>query len=596
MAYKFQLGSAILSGSVVAEGSGEFHSQISIGNAEMNETDLEKLDGISNGTIAANKAIVVDGNLDASGFRHFTGTGDVTAGGSFIIGSADLDETDMEKLDGITNGTVAAAKAVVVDNNKDISSFRNVTATRFIGEHSGSVSGAVLQGGMLNIGGGGISTQGNIEGQAGTFTTLSASSTLSVGGTVRLDGAIGATLVASADSIYFFDATDNLMKKESAVNYAATLAGGNGIDASAGVLFLDLNELVATTVDVGADSIAVIDANAGGGSRKESIADMAALQAGTGIDAASGVFSTSAAQTGITSLLATDIKIGEDDQTKIDFETPDEIHFYAANSEQVYVANGIFGPESDSAVDLGSTGVRWANAYVDSLTTTANVIVGGDLTVNGTTTTVNSTTINISSSFTFEGPADAHETILNAGTPVADSELFLPQLPSGQYHLAALADAPTAASSAVTAAELAILDGNTAASSFTIADGDQMIINDGGNGGTLVQATMSSLKTYMTHEAVLKKVAGQTLIVGVNYFDDFGSDGEDAVTLPQSSDMVVGQRIKVKAPSDCSATRYLVINTQATAQKIDGVNSIKLESPHAAVELVYVDLNHFKVF
>ena len=44
-----------------------------------------------------------------------------------------------------------------------------------------------------------------------------------------------------------------------------------------------------------------------------------------------------AAQTAITSLLATDIKIGEDDQTKIDFETADEIHFYAANAEQVFV-------------------------------------------------------------------------------------------------------------------------------------------------------------------------------------------------------------------------------------------------------------------
>ena len=45
-----------------------------------------------------------------------------------------------------------------------------------------------------------------------------------------------------------------------------------------------------------------------------------------------------AAQTTITSLLATDIKIGEDDQTKIDFETADEIHFYAANAEQVFVS------------------------------------------------------------------------------------------------------------------------------------------------------------------------------------------------------------------------------------------------------------------
>ena len=98
-----------------------------------------------------------------------------------------------------------------------------------------------------------------------------------------------------------------------------------------------------------------------------------------------------AAQTAITSILATDIKIGEDNETKIDFETADEIHFYAANAEQVYVADGIFGPQTDSDVDLGSTSVRWKDAFVDSLTTTGAITVGGDLTVNGTTTTVATT-------------------------------------------------------------------------------------------------------------------------------------------------------------------------------------------------------------
>mgnify|MGYP003643264538 CR=1 FL=1 len=59
-------------------------------------------------------------------------TGAVTASTSFVIGSADLNETDLEKLDGITNGTVAANKAVVVDGNKDIGDFRNLTAVAVI--------------------------------------------------------------------------------------------------------------------------------------------------------------------------------------------------------------------------------------------------------------------------------------------------------------------------------------------------------------------------------------------------------------------------------------------------------------------------------
>jgi hypothetical protein len=90
--------------------------------------------------------------------------------------------------------------------------------------------------------------------------------------------------------------------------------------------------------------------------------------------------------TTIDSLLNTDIKIGEDDQTKIDFETADEIHFYAANVEQVYLGDNIFGPQSDNDVDLGASGVEWKDAYFDGTVTadaglfdTLGVITAKDL-------------------------------------------------------------------------------------------------------------------------------------------------------------------------------------------------------------------------
>ena len=78
-------------------------------------------------------------------------------------------------------------------------------------------------------------------------------------------------------------------------------------------------------------------------------------------------FALAAAQTTITSILATDLKIGEDDQTKIDFETADEIHFYASNAEQVYVADGILGPQTDNDVDLGASGVEYKDLYIDGV-------------------------------------------------------------------------------------------------------------------------------------------------------------------------------------------------------------------------------------
>jgi hypothetical protein len=79
------------------------------------------------------------------------------------------------------------------------------------------------------------------------------------------------------------------------------------------------------------------------------------------------------AVTGITSLLATDIKIGEDDETKIDFEDANEIHFYAANVHQVKLVDNAFTPAADSDVDLGGTSTFWKDAYIDSITTSGNV-------------------------------------------------------------------------------------------------------------------------------------------------------------------------------------------------------------------------------
>jgi hypothetical protein len=76
----------------------------------------------------------VDGTLQVSGASTLVGnvssSGSITAGTSFIIGGADLNETDLEKLDGITDGTAAANKALVLDASQDITSGVNVfTAT-----------------------------------------------------------------------------------------------------------------------------------------------------------------------------------------------------------------------------------------------------------------------------------------------------------------------------------------------------------------------------------------------------------------------------------------------------------------------------------
>ena len=71
-------------------------------------------------------------------------------------------------------------------------------------------------------------------------------------------------------------------------------------------------------------------------------------------------FSINASQTGITSLLATDIVIGEDAETKIDFETANEIHFDTNNAERLVI------DDSDS-VTLGQ-GMNFGTLHVDVAT------------------------------------------------------------------------------------------------------------------------------------------------------------------------------------------------------------------------------------
>jgi len=103
-----------------------------------------------------------------------------------------------------------------------------------------------------------------------------------------------------------------------------------------------------------------------------------------------------AAQTGITSLLATDIKIGEDDETKIDFETANEIHFFADNVSLVSLTNANSGdavltvPTADKNFTIagtdGSSGVTALDidmALAGKATFSGDVVVTGDLTVTG---------------------------------------------------------------------------------------------------------------------------------------------------------------------------------------------------------------------
>ena len=172
------------------------------------------------------------------------------------------------------------------------------------------------------------------------------------------------------------------------------------------------------------DYLLFLDASASSETKKEGLDDIASLFAGTGLSASSSVLSVDAAQTGITSLLATDIKIGEDDQTKIDFETADTINFYAGNEKQLILTDGALTPGSNAIVDLGTDALEFKDAYFDGTVEADAITVGGTNIVTGGVIT----TLGTVSSGTWNGTAidTAYiDTTLTSQTSILNSSLVV---------------------------------------------------------------------------------------------------------------------------------------------------------------------------
>ena len=234
-------------------------------------------------------------------------------------------------------------------------------------------------------------------------TTIDMNGALDLSGNAQLSGTVTVGADGSGTDVIFYSGTAGDSFAWDASEEKLTITGTNGqtaLDIADGNLVvadnidlegdMDINgTLEADAITVGGTALATFIRDTVGtnmlSSNSESGITVTYDTTNDNID-----FAVDAAQTGITSLLAADIKIGEDDETKIDFETANEIHLYANNTEQVYVADNIFGPNADSDVDLGATGVRWKDAFVDSITVTgeidgASLDIEGNADINGTT-------------------------------------------------------------------------------------------------------------------------------------------------------------------------------------------------------------------
>ena len=381
---------------------------------------------------------------------------------------------------------------------------------------------------------------------------------------------------------------------------------GGGIEASGGKLELSIMGMQTVAYDVSQDAIFfAAHGNAGGNIRSGSFADLATAMAGNGIGASSGVLSVdtngssinngvsgisvnvvglagtgltensgqldvSAAQTGITSIINSSIgKIGTaTNQEYIDFGTSNEIKMSVNNSAQLTVGDG-------------------------------NVIISGDLIVQGSSVEIQQGFV-VTSSVAFEGTSpDAHEVILTAAD-ATDSDKTI-TLPNVSGHVPLITGSISNAN--VTAAEFALLDGGTARTTATVIDGDGVLFNDG---GVMKHINVTSLKTYFQtgvtadsaskiRRSVESTSAGDMEIDqdgGVNYFAITAS--ATAVIDPGFS---AGQELNIKAGPLVSEAIVLTVSGAAGAgYTFDGFPSIQLESPNASIKLILRNANDWMIF
>ena len=346
------------------------------------EVRLEFLDDVQKSTA------VVDGK-----FLKYS-----SSAGKFIGADASTSE-----FSGVTAGTITASKGVIVDSNKDIDGFRNVTI-------EGNLT---VEGTTTTIDSTTIQIQNSFKFEGATadahetnLTTIdpTADRTISlpnVSGTLPVLAAVSATQITSTpEELNILDGATAVVGEINALDLGST-AVGTAIASKAVILdsnkdytglrnFTVTGELDAATGDFSGDVDidGTLEADAitvNGTALAEFISDttgaMFSSNTETGITATyqdgdnTIDLAIAAAQTTITSLLATDIKIGEDDQTKIDFETADTINFYAGNEKQLILTDGALTPGADNILDLGSSGVEFKDGYFDG-TVTADAFAG----------------------------------------------------------------------------------------------------------------------------------------------------------------------------------------------------------------------------
>ena len=344
-----------------------------------------------------------------------------------------------------------------------------------------------------------------------------------------------------------------------------------GTDASSDITMLTLdgseagaatfnNKVVATELDISGDVDVdgTLEADAytvDGTTLAEFIADTAGAMVSsnteTGItvtyqDADNTIdFAIDAAQTTITSIYATDLIMGEDSQTAIDFGTANEIDFKVDNAARLTLTTGALYPVTDNQIDLGTSSLEFKDAFFDG-TVTSDAFAGpltGDVTGTSSKVTVSDSTANTNFPVVFHDESDAllDDTGALRYNP-SSGTLLVPNL--SVAGTTTTVDTVTMEAANAVIFEGATADGNETTLSIVdpTADHTQYLINQGGYIPLLAAATTTAITSTPAELNLLDGITAGTVSASLAVIVDSNKDitGFRNVTLTGEVDAATG--------------------------------------------------------
>ena len=427
-------------------------------------------------------------------------------------------------------GTVTVAATVYIQNaptegTNDYALFVDAGATRLDGTLTASGGGALT----------------------GTWSDLGTVSTIDINGG-SIDGiTLGTNAAVTQAVIDDIDLNGKVITMTgSSSDTAVFTAGTNGtlsiVTTDAAAAAANIQITADGTVDI--DSAGVLTLDSGAAINLEPAAGSAILLDGT-------ISIDGGAVTGVVSIFQTDVKIGEDDETKIDFETVNTINFYVNNAKDLVLSENALTPGTSDGTALGTTSLMWSDLFLASgsvvnfnngdvtLTHSANTLTlaGGTLAAAAIT----GTTIDASTDFTIGSTVITDDVI--TFTPSSSDTVTLTSSTNGAFSLVTVDDAAAAANIQITADGTVDID---SAGVLTLDSGAAINLEPAGGSAILLDGTISvdagvvTGATSITSTAFLGTLDG---VVGGNTPAAITGTAIIGTTIDATTDFTIGSLV-----------------------------------------------------